>query len=215
MSFRLVPSTDSSDTKLPETRPAKHVVYFGQVRRCMDRMGVRVVLVILLLLVLFILLVGIFSAQGTGLQCDEGWAINGRKCFKVIVRNFSKDDPLTFEAARKICALELEGDLASIHSVDENALVHDLLRNSTRWESPEDFSIHAWIGLHAVDGKWVWTDGTSVDFTSWSPAGDHPYKNPSCAMVVAVPTRSTWVVRSGRFEIPQACICQKRLSASN
>ncbi|KAH7700216.1 echinoidin-like isoform 2, partial [Aphelenchoides avenae] len=177
---RLLSATDAADTTLQAT----HAAPYGKAQRWTDfRVGVRLVLAIFLLLLL-ILVVWIFRVQTGSRRCDEGWSsFHGRKCFKVVMRNFSRENPLTFDNAQQTC-----GELASIHTAEENAFVHDLLRNSTRWESPEDFWLNAWIGLHAMHraSHWNWTDGTPVDFTMWSPAGSYPYKDPtSCAMVVA------------------------------
>jgi hypothetical protein len=51
------------------------------------------------------------------------------------------------------------GDLASIHSDEDNTIVFDLTGGDNT----------AWIGLHEnVDEEtWHWSDGSQLDFTSW------------------------------------------------
>ncbi|KAJ8038591.1 Alpha-N-acetylgalactosamine-specific lectin [Holothuria leucospilota] len=59
--------------------------------------------------------------------------------------------------------------LASIHSQEEQDYLDALVK--TYNDDTEGTNWHIWIGLHDEEdeGKFVWTDNSSVDFTSWAP----------------------------------------------
>jgi len=54
---------------------------------------------------------------------------------------------------------DIGGELASIHSAEENEFIWSLTHNDSR----------SWIGLNDIEneGEWVWTDGSEVDFLFW------------------------------------------------
>ena len=76
---------------------------------------------------------------------------------------YALSSPGSFDAARAQ-ALGLGGDLAS---VPDQAL-HDWLVTTFAGMTPED---QAYIGYsdEAVEGAWVWTDGTPSGFEAWDP----------------------------------------------
>ena len=70
----------------------------------------------------------------------------------------------TWQQARAFCQ-SLGGDLASIHSEAERVCANRALAASGA--TP----LGAWIGLaeQQQEGAWQWSDGTTTDFTAWSP----------------------------------------------
>ncbi|XP_070175303.1 macrophage mannose receptor 1-like [Littorina saxatilis] len=63
--------------------------------------------------------------------------------------------------ARRTCQ-SLGADLASVHSVDENGFLTGAMSKHSRWTF--------WVGLNDLDDNdYSWTDGTPVNFISWSP----------------------------------------------
>ncbi|VDK45849.1 unnamed protein product, partial [Cylicostephanus goldi] len=72
--------------------------------------------------------------------------------------------------------------LTSIHSADENHFVAELAKTGLELE----WSKQTWIGLRQVDyvngGRWLWTDGTKVDYLAWSRVKpDNEYGSEYCA----------------------------------
>ena len=65
---------------------------------------------------------------------------------------------LSWDDARSACQAS-GGDLASIHSAEENAYAYGLTAG-----------VSTWLGLNdvAVDGNFVWSDGSAVDYLNWS-----------------------------------------------
>ncbi|MBW3040221.1 hypothetical protein CU309_05130, partial [Prochlorococcus marinus str. MU1405] len=76
---------------------------------------------------------------------------------------YLKLGPSTWDEAQA-AAKELGGNLVSINSQEEQ----DFIVNT--FLSQDDGENGKWIGLNDKDqeGNWVWSDGSSVDFTSWN-----------------------------------------------
>ncbi|XP_018012021.1 macrophage mannose receptor 1 [Hyalella azteca] len=90
--------------------------------------------------------------------CDEGWSRYHGHCY-------GSSDVLfpgvhfTFQDARKQCQA-LDGDLASIWSIQENDFVYSLI--------PENTEDHFLIGLQGLgtDGPLTWSDGTDTIYSN-------------------------------------------------
>ncbi|CAJ0601615.1 unnamed protein product [Cylicocyclus nassatus] len=99
--------------------------------------------------------------------CESGWTYFDETdaCYK----NFFWE---TFLDAENICKT-FKGHLTSIHSFEENSFVAELAKSGF---PISDYPQATWIGLARADylnsnwtAKWIWTDGTKVDFLAWSP----------------------------------------------
>uniref|UniRef100_A0A8C6UTC4 C-type lectin domain-containing protein n=1 Tax=Neogobius melanostomus TaxID=47308 RepID=A0A8C6UTC4_9GOBI len=105
-------------------------------------------------LIVFLCLTGALlkagAVPGVYFDCPRDWSLFEIRCFK-----FFKAEK-TWTMAEKSCN-NLGGNLASIHSAAENAFINGLIDG------------HAWLGGHDAvqEGKWMWTDGSSWDYTNW------------------------------------------------
>jgi len=95
--------------------------------------------------------------------CPDGWTSFGANCYKLSTVKLDNYEDL----AEKHCQLLDGAHLASIHSKEENDFV-------------SNFDCEAfWIGgtFNSSQQTWMWTDGSSMTFTSWGPiqpTGDGP-----------------------------------------
>ena len=67
---------------------------------------------------------------------------------------------MTWTSAQKSCE-RINSNLASIHSAEENEVVHNLVKNSSKT---------AWIGLtnlNSIGLSYEWVDGSNLSFTNW------------------------------------------------
>jgi len=103
--------------------------------------------------------------------CGQGWhQYKNEKCFRVI--RGSNNWNLTWIAANDICQTEYGGQLASIHSEEENSFIFSLMFTEY------DISSNVWIGGKRLSGTlFEWMDRSSFDFTKWGqqtvqPSGD-------------------------------------------
>ncbi|EDO48559.1 predicted protein [Nematostella vectensis] len=84
-------------------------------------------------------------------------------------------DKATWENAKMTCESHMM-QLASIHSLNENRLISNMMENENST---------AWIGLRNYTGAkgLAWIDGTPVDFLNW--ASSEPNWNGNCVRVRA------------------------------
>ena len=90
---------------------------------------------------------------------------------------------LTWEEARQNC-LAAGGDLASILSAQDQSKINNLTESKPYY----------WIGLNdrAVEGTFVWSDGSALGFTNWNFAQpDDGGGSEDCAHV-NFPTHGEW-----------------------
>ncbi|KAM4562374.1 galactose-specific lectin nattectin-like [Odontesthes bonariensis] len=88
--------------------------------------------------------------------CPPGWTQFGSCCF--IYYHTAK----AWIDAEHVC-MGIGGNLASIHSADENLFLSDLVKRVT--------GVHHlfWVGgFDAVaEGRWQWTDGSDFNYSNW------------------------------------------------
>ncbi|CAJ0601367.1 unnamed protein product [Cylicocyclus nassatus] len=94
-------------------------------------------------------------------HCEDGWAYfsDTDACYK----NFFDAN---YNDAEHLCNI-LGGHLASIHTYKENYFVAELAKMGRVISDIHDMT---WIGLREgpEKDKWIWTDGTKLDFTVWA-----------------------------------------------
>ncbi|KAL3984240.1 protein sprouty-like proiein [Sarotherodon galilaeus] len=97
-------------------------------------------------------------------KCEEGWELHGGKCYYFSVNKSS------WEQSRDECGAK-EGDLVKIDSREEQTFLQRRLR-AVMTEAEDKF----WIGLtdSAVEGRWVWADGSPLDQSLKFWSGNEP-----------------------------------------
>uniref|UniRef100_A0AC34G4E2 C-type lectin domain-containing protein n=1 Tax=Panagrolaimus sp. ES5 TaxID=591445 RepID=A0AC34G4E2_9BILA len=141
-------------------------------------------------------------------NCPNNWSFYETTgyCYYVGVNN------ITWESAQDSCVLQ-GSNLASIHSIDENNFVLNLIPfnpnnlqcNMEQW---------AWIGLFSVTNQttWRWIDNSPYNYSLWAPGwpvpGDYNcavlWNGPPCNQPV-----ETWAV-SYCLQLNAFYICKKK-----
>ncbi|XP_044207430.1 galactose-specific lectin nattectin-like, partial [Thunnus albacares] len=102
--------------------------------------------------------------------CPPGWTQFGSRCFIFFRIARAWTDAEVSDATKTIIPLftlrtciSAGGNLASIHSADENSFLRNLVIRVT------GHCLHTWIGgFDAVkEGTWMWTDGSRFDYRRW------------------------------------------------
>ncbi|XP_076006194.1 ladderlectin-like [Genypterus blacodes] len=91
------------------------------------------------------------------MPCPPFWNSFGGRCYKFIATKKNWAD------AELFCVSE-KANLVSVHSPEEFAFVQRLIANTDPGQDP------SWIGLTDIykQGAWMWSDGSSVDYTDWN-----------------------------------------------
>ncbi|XP_041823011.1 lactose-binding lectin l-2-like [Melanotaenia boesemani] len=103
-------------------------------------------------------------------SCPMFWYNFNGRCYKYVASH------MTWADAELHCVSE-GANLVSIHSQEEHDFVNSLIKSS---DPTRKFT---WIGLTDVhkEGGWIWSDGSKVSFTIWSPGQpDHTYGLEHC-----------------------------------
>lgn len=95
-------------------------------------------------------------------DCPDGWSRFGDQCFNYI------STPKTWTEAQIFCQFD-GGNLASIHSYEENHFVQSLTRGDT------DNFPETWAGATSAvhPGFWMWIDGSKFYYEDWCDDDDH------------------------------------------
>ncbi|XP_065145780.1 ladderlectin-like [Paramisgurnus dabryanus] len=119
-----------------------------------------------------VLLFLVFSAGNAAAHhCPHGWTPFGLQCFKFF------SESVNWATAEKNCQ-SIDANLASVRNkVEYNFLLSLIV--------PADTLV--WIGGHdgEIEGQWLWSDGSQLDFTDWCSGEPNNYQgNPeSCLMI--------------------------------
>ncbi|XP_077425208.1 galactose-specific lectin nattectin-like [Vanacampus margaritifer] len=91
--------------------------------------------------------------------CPKGWTQLDQYCY------IYQPYPREFLDAERVCKI-LGGNLVSINSFKEHALVVELIREGA------GSVVDTWIGLHdaITEDYFVWTDGEVVNFRNFGPS---------------------------------------------
>ncbi|XP_061664433.1 galactose-specific lectin nattectin-like [Syngnathoides biaculeatus] len=89
-------------------------------------------------------------------NCPKGWTQLDEYCYVF------QHDPRTFSDAESVCNI-LGGNLVSINSRKENAIIVELIREGA------GAVVDTWIGFHDAieEDDFVWTDGEVVNFRNF------------------------------------------------
>ncbi|XP_065132571.1 macrophage mannose receptor 1b [Paramisgurnus dabryanus] len=92
--------------------------------------------------------------------CTREWKQFQTKCYMI------REDTKTWKEAREYCR-DLGGDLVSVMNEQQQAYFTTMLPDKTT---------DLWIGLsNLANGRFKWTDGSSVEFTHWARGEPHTY----------------------------------------
>ncbi|XP_076735808.1 C-type lectin domain family 4 member E-like [Maylandia zebra] len=102
--------------------------------------------------------------DGSFYKCEEGWEKHGGKCYYFSISQ------LSWKQSRDECRAK-GGDLVKIDSREEQAFLERRVRELMK-EGEDKF----WIGLtdSAVEGRWLWVDGSLLDESLKFWAGKEP-----------------------------------------
>ena len=84
-------------------------------------------------------------------MCTKDWDMFNGSCYKLVM-NYTD-----IAECRKNCMKD-GGDLASVHSKEENNFIVSLLEDSPTWISGS---------ITQEDGDFIWLDGSTWDWTYW------------------------------------------------
>ncbi|CAJ0958164.1 unnamed protein product, partial [Mesorhabditis belari] len=100
-------------------------------------------------------------------QCGQGWSHFNGSCYQPsYFQKHPFQQEATFDEAERVCRNLAPGaNLISIHSKEEQGFVHELVVENNH---------DCWIGLRHLENKWIWNDGTKVDYTNWDAANGEP-----------------------------------------
>ncbi|XP_018931397.1 ladderlectin-like [Cyprinus carpio] len=123
-------------------------------------------------------------------KCPYGWTNFGVQCYKFFPQT------VNMITAERNCQ-SLDSNLASAHNKMENDFLLSLLPSSTR----------SWIGAHDAiqDGQWVWSDGTTYDYTNWCSIEPNGGGGENCVMINWNPNNACWVDIACSFSAGFVC----------
>ncbi|XP_024001430.2 galactose-specific lectin nattectin-like, partial [Salvelinus sp. IW2-2015] len=98
-----------------------------------------------------------------------GWYDFNGRCYKYVATRLDWAD------AESYCVTQ-GANLASVHSEAE----HQFIKILIKMFDPAEF--YTWIGLSDIvkEGRWMWTDGSKVDFTDWFKSDPDGGKAQNC-----------------------------------
>ncbi|KAH7705213.1 CLEC-50 protein [Aphelenchoides avenae] len=134
-------------------------------------------------------------------QCGEGWSyyFGTDKCYKVL------NGKVSWNGAFSTCE-EWDGELATIHSADEDAHVMSLI-NGAGVEGIDYVAIGVYDPLQ--NNNWTWVDGSRMNYANWYEAPE-PSDNPNQAFYCG------FMYGSGRWfnywcdYTDQPAVCQRK-----
>ncbi|XP_041098899.1 lectin-like [Polyodon spathula] len=102
-------------------------------------------------------------------SCLKGWSSFKNKCYQYV------RDRKTWADAELYCR-SLGGNLASIHSVEDNQAIQNLIRNNDASNG------YTWIGGSDCfkEGSWYWTDGSKWDYNNWNKGEPNNFGIENC-----------------------------------
>ncbi|XP_054655737.1 galactose-specific lectin nattectin-like [Dunckerocampus dactyliophorus] len=123
------------------------------------------------------------QSQSDNDHCPDGWTQLDNRCY------IFKSEKRDFSDAESICR-GYGGNLVSIHSDLENAVVRELIRRGSAVFDD------TWIGLHDTvqEGDMMWTDGSVTDYFDYGdgePTGDDCVEMQESDNVVLLTSTST------------------------
>ncbi|KAI9548647.1 hypothetical protein NQZ68_007515 [Dissostichus eleginoides] len=126
-------------------------------------------------------------------SCPLFWSIFNGRCYKYISTR------LTWADAELHCVSQ-GGNLVSLNSQGEENFVKTLIKNFDPAEG------YTWIGLSDVhkEGRWMWSDGSAVNFVSWTSGEPNNRRNEDCVNINSGSDHK-WNDKTCSDTIPSVC----------
>ncbi|XP_042225734.1 macrophage mannose receptor 1-like isoform X2 [Homarus americanus] len=109
--------------------------------------------------------------------CPQDWTYHERKCYYANPKKMIWWDS---HNACKVNSSDADATLVSVHSMEENTFVGDMLGTiNSNVTGP-------WLGLSfdTAMGNWTWADNTVLDFLMWDTNSPYPVEDKSCVKMV-------------------------------
>ncbi|KAK1891602.1 Lactose-binding lectin l-2 [Dissostichus eleginoides] len=102
-------------------------------------------------------------------SCPMFWYSFNNRCYKHIAADMNWADA-------ELHCVSQGANLVSIHSQREENFVKSLIKNHNPTQG------YTWIGLSdtQMEGRWMWSDGSAVNFVSWSSGEPNNEGNEDC-----------------------------------
>ncbi|KAK6754780.1 hypothetical protein RB195_013645 [Necator americanus] len=132
--------------------------------------------------------IGFACQMGKQASCGD-YNEYGGKCYKAY------DERLSYDAAESLCNGEC-GHLVSIHSLNENMMVYDLLPNNENY---------ARIGLKHSDVSFAWSDNTTYDYDNFGNSNPAFGDCVAMSLIPELVEKERWITISCTVELPFVC----------
>lgn len=98
-------------------------------------------------------------------------------------------DKLTWQQAKAKCE-EMGGHLVVVHDANEEAFIKNLAANAGLG--------NVWLGAsdQAQEGRWVWVDGTPLNYANWGPSQPNNKDNEEHYLSLRVPVSLWWDLKN-------------------
>ncbi|XP_055345944.1 macrophage mannose receptor 1-like [Paramacrobiotus metropolitanus] len=110
-------------------------------------------------------------------KCPYGWHHLDDYCYQF---NRGQNELMSWQAAREICQRQ-GGDLINIKTGKVQDYVSIALINEFSFLDTD--LQHYWIGLRSSGGRYLWTDGSTLDYSAWSGGLQPSTTNDPCVYI--------------------------------
>ena len=149
------------------------------------------------------------TSMTTAIDCpDETWSKYKDNCYHLLINKYNRT------GCRQEC-VQLGGDLASIHSQEENEFVTSLIGARPAREGlsrSNGKAKNAWIGAkysHSQD-IFLWSDQSNWDFDNWNWQLSEPHKSKDSCVFIGYDLKNPekWADGVCSWSSPFDCICK-------
>ncbi|XP_041096216.1 macrophage mannose receptor 1-like [Polyodon spathula] len=112
------------------------------------------------------------EASMCGGFCLKGWVSFNNQCYQYV------KDRKTWADAELFC-LSVGGNLASVHSIEENNFIQNLINKN------DASNTITWLGGSDCfkEGSWYWTDGSKWDYNIWNKGEPNNFLVENCLQI--------------------------------
>ncbi|XP_071833160.1 lectin 1-like [Apostichopus japonicus] len=152
----------------------------------------------------------VHSSGCTLTACPSKWTGFNGKCYRLFA-----DGHKQFDAAERACQsaklvdcqgnVLASGHLASVHSQEEQNFLLEMVRSTLQYTNSWDPQVYIGMKVGYHNNQQSWTDGSSVDYTSWFSG--EPNNGPNSRGVIAsgLHSRGQWADVYSNSNFPYIC----------